>query len=52
MHKINTKADKTHPYGVPVLMLAMGDSSDSVQTYCGLFVRKPSTNNCNLAGTL
>ena len=27
-------------------------SSDWVRTYCCLLVRKSSTNNCNLAGTL
>ena len=52
MFTISKKADKTHPCGPPVLIVMMDDSLDSVRTYCCLLVRKSTTNDCNLAGTL
>ena len=45
-------AHKTHPCGAPAFTVMVEDISDSVCTYCCLFVRTSRTNSCNLAGML
>ena len=52
VYRINRQAERTHPWGAPVLIVRMEDCSVSVLTRCFRSVRKSRTRSWSLAGTL